>query len=197
MARDSWDLKKYSCNEDVDLFPFSDRCQASVSPQSSESYSESEGQSSESENSTATLLARIVATSDKAWPSFPCSLTSFASNFFRAMPSLIALRRSDLTSSCGFLTIGAGFLRVGGEEIVGNFFFGELELGRDPLVRTGGGGGGGGGGGASGAGGGGGEGASVGTGGGGGRESGSDEWSGEVGGVLFWLFNTLAKSALS
>lgn len=62
VARLSCDLKKYSCNEAVDLFGF--LCQASVSPQSSESYSDSEAQSSESENSTATRLASIVATSD-------------------------------------------------------------------------------------------------------------------------------------
>ena len=40
-----------------------------ISPQSSESYSESEGPSSESENSTATLRARIVATSERPWKS--------------------------------------------------------------------------------------------------------------------------------
>jgi len=70
VARLSWDLKKYSCNEAADLLL--GLCQASVSPQSSESYSESEGQSSESENSTATLLARMVATSDRPCP-FPFS----------------------------------------------------------------------------------------------------------------------------
>jgi len=184
VARLSCDLKKYSCNEAVDLFP--GLCQASVSPQSSESYSESEGQSSESENSTATLLARIVATSDRPWP-LPFSWASLASTFFRAIPSLIAFKRSDLTSSSGFLTFGGGFFSWGGEVIVEIFFGDEDALGREPLAlkspfsEGGGGGGGGGGAGAAaivvaaGAGGGGGEGARLsGTGGGGGRQSGSE-----------------------
>lgn len=125
-------------------------CQASVSPQSSESYSDSEAQSSESENSTATLLARIVATSDIPCP-FPSSIAFFASTFFSAIPSLIALSKSDLTSSWGFLTIGGAFLSCGGEVIVDIFFGGELEFGREPFtlivpLSIGGGGGGGGGG---------------------------------------------------
>jgi len=84
VARDSCDLKKYSCKEvgpvpaeleteDLEDREGEGRCQASVSPQSSESYSESEGQSSESENSTATLRARMVATSAGACPSSPWS----------------------------------------------------------------------------------------------------------------------------
>jgi len=169
------------------LFP--GRCQASVSPQSSESYSESEGQSSESENSTATRLARMVATSDKPCP-FPFSCASLASTFFKAIPSLIAFRRSDLTSSSGFLTLGGGFFSWGGEVIVDIFFGDEDALGREPLALytpfSDGGGGGGGGGGAGaravGAGGGGGEGARLsGTGGGGGKQSGSGLWRGELG----------------
>merc|ERR1719507_1082634 len=121
----------------------------------------------------------MVATSDIPWPfPFSCSASALASTFFSAIPSLIAFSRSDLTSSCGFLTIGGAFFRVGGEVID---FLGEEELGREPLTfgaspfSTGGGGGGGGGGigaeeaggGARGTGGGGGEGA----GGGGGRVS--------------------------
>jgi len=131
VARLSCDLKKYSCNEAMlDLLAF--LCQASVSPQSSESYSDSDAQSSESENSTATRLARMVATSDIPCPfPFSCSASALASTFFSAIPSLIAFSRSDLTSSCGFLTIGGAFLRVGGEVID---FLGEEELGREPLT---------------------------------------------------------------
>jgi len=153
VARLSCDLKKYSCKEAEDLLPL--LCQASVSPQSSESYSDSEAQSSESENSTATLLARIVATSD-----IPCpllfSIAALASTFFSAMPSLMAFNKSDLTSSWGFLTIGGAFFSCGGEVIVDIFLGEEFALGREPLslispfsAGAGGGGGGGGGGGAA------------------------------------------------
>ena len=82
---------------------------------------------------------------------FPSSIAFFASTFFSAIPSLIALSKSDLTSSWGFLTIGGAFLSCGGEVIVDIFFGGELEFGREPFtlivpLSIGGGGGGGGGG---------------------------------------------------
>jgi len=125
-------------------------CQASVSPQSSESYSDSDAQSSESENSTATRLARIVATSDIPWPLL-FSIAAFCSTFFKAIPSRIAFNKSERTSSWGFLTIGGAFLSSGGELMVGSFFGEEFALGREPFslispFSAGGGGGGGGGG---------------------------------------------------
>lgn len=90
----------------------------------------------------------------------------------------MAFSKSDLTSSCGFLTIGGAFFNCGGEVIVDIFLGEEFALGREPLslispfsVGAGGGGGGGGGGGAAaavGAGGG----AVVGAGGGGGEGAG-------------------------
>merc|ERR1719318_1370403 len=104
---------------------------------------------------------------------------SLASTFFKAIPSLIALSKSDLTSSSGFLTFGGGFFSCGGEVMVDIFLGEEDAFGREPLAlkrpfsEGGGGGGGGGGAGAAaaGAGGGGGEGARLsGTGGGGGRQ---------------------------
>ena len=72
VAKDSCDLKKYSSTGAAPNFlsggPFEDplrRCQAVDSSQSSESYSESEGPpaSSLSDISTATLRAKIEATS--------------------------------------------------------------------------------------------------------------------------------------
>merc|ERR1719318_173016 len=96
---------------------------------------------------------------------------SLASTFFKAIPSLIALSKSDLTSSSGFLTFGGGFFSCGGEVMVDIFLGEEDAFGRDPLAlkrpfsEGGGGGGGGGGAGAAAAG------AGGGGGGGGGRLS--------------------------
>ena len=64
----------------------------------------------------------------------------------------MAFKRSDRTSSCGFLTGGGAFFSCGGEVIVDIFFGDEVELGREPFslispFSAGGGGGGGGGGG--------------------------------------------------
>jgi len=121
------------------------------------------------------------------------------------MPSLIAFKRSDLTSSSGFLTLGGGFFNWGGDVIVDIFFGDEDALGREPftLMRPfsegGGGGGGGGGAGAAatGAGGGGGEGARLsGTGGGGGRQSGSGLCRGELGCCARTLDRSATKGPL-
>jgi len=65
VARDSWDLKKYSWESPPLLALIFCRlfCQASVSPHSSLSYSLSLGPSSLSDTSKATLRAKILATS--------------------------------------------------------------------------------------------------------------------------------------
>jgi len=79
-------------------------CQAvDSSPHSSESYSESEGPPSLSLISTARRRARMDATSvplkPGPLPAAPsASAFCFCSTFFRAMPSLMALSRSDLMS---------------------------------------------------------------------------------------------------